>query len=244
MQTEVSSKIDFKRQSSIISPAEFNASGKRIDIIGAGATGSYVALQLAKMGLVNIHVWDGDVVEAHNLPNQLYGLSDIGRPKVEALRDIVKQLTDVDLQIHNEFVKDQQLGNIVFLLTDSMSSRKEIYENCMKYNPDTEICIETRLSATQGRIYAFNPTDTMFQTMWEDTLCTDEVAEVSECGTTIVMGASSSMVASVAVWQMIKWFLFTNGKTEIPPEFELFLFISPKFKTKNFHDVEEEEIQL
>lgn len=235
MQTEVDYRIDYKRQSSVINPGVFNTKGLRIDVIGAGATGSYVVLQLAKMGLFNIHVWDADVVEGHNLPNQLYGVSDIGVPKVEALKAIVKQLTDVDIITHQEFVtaETQELGDIVFLLTDSMSSRKEIYESCLKYNPNAQLCVETRLAATQGRIYAFNPTDPLFQERYEGTLYSDVDAEVSECGTTIVMGASSSMIASMAVWQMIKWFKYSEGETVPPPEFELFVYISPSFNIMN-----------
>lgn len=234
-QTEVDYRIDYKRQNSVINPGVFNNKGLRIDVIGAGATGSYVVLQLAKMGLFNIHVWDADVVEGHNLPNQLYGVSDIGVPKVEALKKIVKQLTDVDIETHQEFVtaETQELGEIVFLLTDSMSSRKEIYENCLKYNPRSQICIETRLAATQGRIYAFNPTDYLYQEKYEGTLYSDVEAEVSECGTTIVMGASSSMIASMAVWQMIKWVKWDNGEDVPPPEFELFVYISPSFNIMN-----------
>lgn len=40
--------IDFERQHAFLDPANFNQKNYRIDIIGAGATGSYVAFQLAK----------------------------------------------------------------------------------------------------------------------------------------------------------------------------------------------------
>lgn len=240
-QTEVPSKIDFMRQESILNPLDFNKMNKRIDVIGAGATGSYVVLQLAKLGLLNIHVWDADVVEAHNLPNQLYGIEDIGKPKVNALKDIILRLTGIEITTHQDFVtKDtQDLGQIVFMLTDTMSSRKEIYDNCLKFNPNAELCVETRLAATAGRVYTFNPTDISEQFMYEKTLYSDVEAERSECGTTIVMGASSSLVASVAVWQMIKWFGFSTGKLEKPVEFELLLFTSPNMKIINPNQTEE-----
>lgn len=232
-------QIDFKRQRSILDPDEFNNCNLRVDVIGAGATGSYLVLQLAKLGLLNIHIWDNDIVESHNLPNQLYGIPDIGKPKVECLRNIVKQLTGIEINIHNEFVtKDtKDLGNVVFILTDSMSSRREIYENCLKYNPKCELCIETRLAATNGRIYTFNPTDMIDQQAWESTLYSDVEAERSECGTTLVMGASSSLVASMATWQLIKWYGFKNGKLDVSPEFELMLFTSPKMKILNINDL-------
>lgn len=223
--------IDYTRQRSFLDPEVFNVSNKRIDIIGVGATGSYVAFQLAKMGISNIHVWDDDKVEPHNLPNQLYGIEDVGKFKVDALRDNIKKFTNIDIITHNERVtKDTgMLGDIVFLLPDSMAARKEIYENCLKLGL-TQICIETRLSATQGRVYAFNPTELLDQNRWEGTLYSDEEAEVSECGTKIMMGASSSMVASIAVWQFIKWVKGQNdedGKTN--PEFELMFSMCPNF---------------
>lgn len=236
---EIPYQIDFKRQRSILNPEEFNNCNLRIDVIGVGATGSFLVLQLAKLGMMNIHVWDNDVVEAHNLPNQLYGIEDIGKPKVECLKEIVKRLSGIEIYTHNELVtkNTKELGNVIFILTDSMSSRREIYENCLKYNPKCEFCIETRLAATNGRIYSFNPTDIVDQQAWEGTLYSDVEAERSECGTTLVMGASSSLVASVATWQLIKWYGFKTGKLDVPPEFELMLFTSPKMKILNINDL-------
>src|SRR5207244_2270936 len=57
-----------------------------VTVIGAGAVGSFVTLTLAKMGLRDLTVFDDDVVDVHNLPNQFYRLTDLGRPKVEALQ--------------------------------------------------------------------------------------------------------------------------------------------------------------
>src|SRR5690554_7355564 len=59
-------------------------------------------LQLAKLGITNITVWDFDVVEEHNVPNQLFGLNDIGKPKVEALKQIVAEHTGTEINIKNE----------------------------------------------------------------------------------------------------------------------------------------------
>jgi molybdopterin/thiamine biosynthesis adenylyltransferase len=227
--------IDFERQHAFLDPANFNQKNYRIDIIGAGATGSYVAFQLAKMGIQGMHIWDADVVESHNLPNQLYGLADVGKPKVEALSEYLKEIAGIEVTTHNEFVNSEtgMLGDIVFLLTDTMSSRKEIYESCLKYYA-TQLCIETRLSATQGRVYAFNPTDLTDQMRWEKTLYSDEVAEKSECGTSIMMGASSSMIASMAVWQFIKWVTKRDDTIDekyrlANPEFEVLFSVYPNY---------------
>ena len=73
--------IDTRRHIDVFSPDLFGK--RRIDVIGAGATGSRVVLALAKLGLDNIHVWDFDHVEAHNIANQVFGLADIGKLKID-----------------------------------------------------------------------------------------------------------------------------------------------------------------
>lgn len=60
---------DFSRQVNIFKPEEFKTP---IQIIGAGATGSWVALSLAKMGIENMTIYDFDEVGMHNLPNQCF----------------------------------------------------------------------------------------------------------------------------------------------------------------------------
>jgi sulfur carrier protein ThiS adenylyltransferase len=56
---------------------------------------------LAQMGMSDITVIDYDEVENHNLASQLYKETDIGKPKVEALYDNVKEFTGVELSIFN-----------------------------------------------------------------------------------------------------------------------------------------------
>lgn len=238
---------DYSRQMEIIDPKEFNDRGLRVDVIGSGATGSWLVMILAKMGLKNIHVWDADNVEMHNLPNQLFRLSDIGKPKVEAIKEIVKIATGLDIVAHNEFVtpSTKGLGDVVFLLTDTMSSRKEICDNCLSYNMKTKLCIETRLAAKQGRIYAFNPSSKVELKRWQSSLYTDEEADPSACGLTTTLGASAAYIASIASLQMIKWYLFTfKEATDHKPEQELFVFMAPEFNIMNpdklaFNDSEE-----
>ena len=62
--------MELMRQFEVFLPNKFK--DKRIDVIGVGATGSYIVWLLAKIGLSNIHIWDHDVVEDHNIPNQCF----------------------------------------------------------------------------------------------------------------------------------------------------------------------------
>ena len=58
---------DFTRQSELINVHEFD---KRINVIGAGALGSWLTFFLLKMGFKRISLYDFDVVEEHNIPTR------------------------------------------------------------------------------------------------------------------------------------------------------------------------------
>ncbi len=196
--------LDTIRHLEVFSPTEFG--DQRIDIIGVGATGSRIAIGLAKLGIPQIHIWDFDKVEAHNVPNQAFGLNHIGQLKVEALQAIIKDQTGTEVTIHNERVDGtQRLGVVVFLLTDTMASRQEIWKAGIRYKPSTAFMIETRMGSNSGRIYSVNPSDPAHVKGWEATLYSDNVAEVSACGTSITVGSTAEVVSGLAVWQLIRW---------------------------------------
>jgi len=73
--------------------------------------------------------FDDDVVDDHNIANQMYREKDIGRPKVEALMDIICEINPAarkDIRIYNERYVDQRLSGYVFLCVDRIETRKEI----------------------------------------------------------------------------------------------------------------------
>ena len=212
---------NYSRQLSVFQPLRFD---KTVDVIGAGATGSHLVYILAKMGVQKIRVFDFDVIEDHNLPNQMFRVTDIGRPKVEALAEVIKQFTNIDIEPVNLRVEagiDYLPANIVFILTDTMASRKEIFDNFLKLQFGVNLVIETRMGADNGRVYAFSPTIIAQIAEWEKTLYDDKVAEVSLCGTSVSVAATALNVASLAVWQML---VFAKGEK---PVFETIYGIVP-----------------
>ena len=197
---------DYLRQLSIFDPADFE--NRSVSVVGAGATGSYVALLLAQIGITNMTVWDFDKIEDHNLPNQMFFLEHVGLQKVDALKDIIIKKCGFEIKTRNEKVVDQKdvRAKYVFLLTDTMSSRKEIFENILKGSMNTDLVIETRMDSDNGRVYAFNPNSPAQVKDWESTLYTDEEASESLCGASVSIAPTVSLIASYAVWKLIQHF--------------------------------------
>lgn len=205
---------DYRKQSELIEVADF---GLPIHVIGAGALGSWLAFFLMKMGFKDINVYDFDEIEEHNLPNQFYRESDIGKPKVSALNDIcVDFFGEEDCLRLKPAIKKvnkskaKELSGVVFCCVDSMKVRKYIYEECYK-NGNTDIFIEGRIGLFGAYIYTLydKPEDTdddcNEEKLYEETLYDDEEAEVSACGISQTALPSAVNCASLMLMSMISW---------------------------------------
>src|SRR5437867_8391247 len=62
-------------------------SGKHVAVIGCGSFGSAIAEMLARAGIGQLTLIDPDVLSAENLGRHVLTQKDLGRPKVEALRE-------------------------------------------------------------------------------------------------------------------------------------------------------------
>ena len=193
---------DYWRQLDVFDPSKFNIP---VTIIGAGALGSWIAMFLAKSGVEDITIYDKDSIDSHNPPNQIYGINDGGKLKVYSLRERIKNDTGIEIKVFNDFVtKDTKLKGIVYVCTDTMSSRKEIWENCLKYNIEVPLMVETRLGAEIGKIYTINPLDPNHVEKYEKTLYSDEESEESPCTYRSIITVVVTM-AGIASHKLIKY---------------------------------------
>jgi len=68
-------------------------SNATVAVFGSGGVGSFVIEALARAGIGNIVIFDGDVVAASNLNRQIVALhSTIGQPKAKVMADRVKDI--------------------------------------------------------------------------------------------------------------------------------------------------------
>jgi hypothetical protein len=114
------------RMKDVFNPDYFNS----IVQIGAGATGSHFTDLIVRAGInpSRLLVYDDDVVENHNLGNQIYTANQIDKLKVDALMDSMLRITHEGiLCIRPERIyriKGQQ--ELVVFSTDSNDANKRI----------------------------------------------------------------------------------------------------------------------
>lgn len=98
-------------------------------VIGVGAIGRQVTLQLASIGARRLQLIDFDQVEATNITTQGYRSDDLGRKKVDATSEAIRE---IDPDIGVELIADRYRskyapGDAVFVCVDSISARAAIW---------------------------------------------------------------------------------------------------------------------
>ena len=119
----------FERQEELV-PRE-RILQETVTVIGVGAIGRQVALQLTALGVPKLQLTDFDDVERTNVTTQGYLTDDIGRPKVQATGDACHQIEHLLAveEIYDRFRPTQEIGTAVFCCVDSISARAAIWRS-------------------------------------------------------------------------------------------------------------------
>lgn len=188
------------RQEGFFSSCDFQ---DEIHVVGVGATGSHIVDTLASMGIWNITVYDYDKVEDHNLPNQVFKLQDVGKFKVDALKQHVKEKMGFDIKAVNKKVQAiETLSGYLVLCADSMQSQKEIMLSSARMNRKVKYVLETRMGIDQGRIYLFNPSNKIHLKRWSDEWYSDDNAVESPCNVKAI-ACTAKLIASLAASKIV-----------------------------------------
>jgi sulfur carrier protein ThiS adenylyltransferase len=118
----------FERQADLVPQSRLQE--LLVTVIGVGAIGRQVALQLAAIGVRRLQLIDFDHVEATNVTTQGYRAADIGQSKVSATANDVRQI-DATVEVNaveDRFRPKQQLGEAVFCCVDTISARSAIWK--------------------------------------------------------------------------------------------------------------------
>lgn len=141
-ESEIKTDKKFDRQYSAIGNSRNKSlQNMTISVVGVGGTGSAVAVQLARMGVSNIQLFDHDVITETNVP-RVYGSkdSDCKNPKVKVLQRHIESFskTTVDAfqaDITKDNVLDELLdSDVIFACTDNLTSRDLLNDISIKYS--------------------------------------------------------------------------------------------------------------
>ena len=203
---------------------------EEIHIIGLGAIGSHVAEQLARIGCITIHLWDFDVVNPHNITNQLHTDADIGRPKVDAVYDMMLAINPelaTTVYKHNCAVVDPYILNgYIFLCADSMDVRRNVVK-ANEFNMNAKAIFDFRMRLTDAQHYAahFKRPETvkeLLKTMDFTDAEAKEATPVSACGVELSVIYNVKAIVSFGICNFVNFIQTGELKTKVLVNMKLF----------------------
>lgn len=172
-----------------------------ITIIGVGAIGRQVALQLAAAGAENVTLFDHDIVEVPNLGPQGYRQRDVGKAKVVATKAEMEELNphgDFRAAEHR-FIPNTALADVVFCCVDSIQTRQWVWEN---YANGIPLFVDGRMSAEVIRVVTSCDPET--RDYYPSTLFSQGEAFQGACTARSTI-FTANVAAGVMIEQFAKW---------------------------------------
>lgn len=207
------------RQREIVPPAAL--ANCHALVIGVGAIGRQVALQLAAVGMPALDLIDDDAVGVENLASQAYCPADLGRPKVEATADVCRSINpDVAISTCRERFRRSSARSlacfaspsaqssstqspsarpVVFCCVDSIATRQLIWE---AVRGRAAFWSDGRMSAEVVRVLASDrpAADPYYPT----TLFAPERAHAGACTAKSTV-YTASIAAGLMLGQLTRW---------------------------------------
>lgn len=126
--SEIQPNERYSRQRDIVPPERI--ADCKATVIGVGAIGRQVALQLSAMGIPWLQLIDHDKVEWSNLAGQGYLEGDMGKLKVNATLELcwrINAATQIQA-VPERFRRSMEIGNVVFCCVDRIDVRRLVWE--------------------------------------------------------------------------------------------------------------------
>jgi len=182
-----SSVISYRDQRNLFNPKTFTS---KVNIVGLGSIGQAVFPLLLKLGVQEFDLWDDDMAaEPHNIPVQLLsGPAHVGIPKVEVCEQFahdgwLAMGEDFIIRTHRERVTaDTRLSGIVIAATDSMGSRKEIWQAVKRNLCQVHFYMDGRIGGLQWELLALVPAVAQSAKNYETFLVGPKHVSEAPCG--------------------------------------------------------------
>ena len=191
----------FSRQEGMIPTDKLLAT--QAAVIGVGAIGRQVALQLAALGVQRLLLVDFDEVDFSNVASQGYLWEDaqLKRPKVKATRQLIRR---IDPHIETDIIIDRyrpklDVGDVVFCCVDSISVRAAIWRSLQH---QVRFWADGRMMAETLRVLAV--ADEVGRRHYASTLFPQGEAQQGGCTSRSTIYAAS-IAAGLMVHQFTRW---------------------------------------
>lgn len=206
----------FSRQRDIV-PADRIADCKAT-VIGVGAIGRQVALQVSTMGIPWLQLIDFDRVEWSNLASQGYLEGDMEQSKVNATLELCRKInTAIQVQtVPERFRRSMAIGNAVFCCVDKIAVRRLIWES-MK--DKVSFFVDGRMNAEVLRI--LTACDIESREHYPTTLFNTDEAFIGPC-----TAKTTIYCANIAAGLMLAQFTKYLRQLPIDPDIQLNLLAS------------------
>jgi Dinucleotide-utilizing enzymes involved in molybdopterin and thiamine biosynthesis family 2 len=189
----------FERQRDLVPMERLN--DFTVTMIGCGAIGRQVAIQLAALGAREIQLVDFDRVELTNVTSQGYFATDVGRLKVDATAELLHR---IDSTIQIETIPDRyrptlKTGEVIFTCVDSISSRAAIWKSIR------EACTfwcDGRMLGEVMRV--LTAVDESSRNHYASTLFPQSEAQVGACASRSTI-YTAALAAALMIHQFTRW---------------------------------------
>ena len=187
------------RQRELIPPERL--SHTRALVAGVGAVGRQVAIQLAALGIPKMLIVDFDHVAPENLAPQGFFETDLGRPKVDAVADLCKQInSSIRVETANQKFKSFQFsGGVFFCCVDGIETRKSIFNTV---NNRADLFLDSRMAAEYVRV--ISAYDEKSRENYKTTLFSGAEAYQAACTSKSTIYCAN-IAAGLLVSQFAKW---------------------------------------
>ena len=172
---------NYSRQLDFVKPSQLDIP---IWIIGAGGIGSWTTLALSKMGCSNLVVFDFDKVEVHNTSSQFFHSSQIGKFKVNSLKNNIEQTTENEIIAISKKFEEwdiQTPPQIIINATDSLDVRRKIWNYLKLNNFPFKLYVDARMAGEFLRILTVSPLNAYSVSEYEKGLDPQKEAHEEPC---------------------------------------------------------------
>jgi sulfur carrier protein ThiS adenylyltransferase len=206
----------YSRQKDIVPPERIAIC--KATVIGVGAIGRQVALQLAAMGVPWLQLVDFDLVETSNLASQGYLEEDLGKLKVEATAAQCRRINSgIEIvPVPERFRRSMEIGTAVFCCVDKIDVRRLIWEAVKN---TASFYVDGRMSAEVLRV--LTACDSESRRHYPTTLFHTEEAFVGPC-----TAKTTIYCANIAAGLMVAQFTKYLRQLPVDPDIQLNLLAS------------------